>query len=183
MPGEGRVRGVVEVAAQDLSDVGALDDCGQPVLVEQLDDRRRLHRRHRDRRVVHGQHRAVLGRRPELVAARLFYLLSALFLVFLVCRMRPASYSAIDVFVLQTGTFALHTLKDNETIARLASGLRRFEMPDEFNYLKIYERVVGRGDLEEGADRAGGVPRPGDVVPGVLLRAMDGGRGARRADP
>ncbi|HET9765560.1 MAG TPA: SpoIIE family protein phosphatase, partial [Thermoanaerobaculia bacterium] len=49
----------------------------------------------------------VLGRRPELLAARLFYLLSALFLVFLVCRMRPASYSAIDVFVLQTGTFAL----------------------------------------------------------------------------
>jgi serine phosphatase RsbU (regulator of sigma subunit) len=49
----------------------------------------------------------VLARRPELLAARLFYLLSALFLVFLVCRMRPASYSAIDVFVLQTGTFAL----------------------------------------------------------------------------
>ena len=49
----------------------------------------------------------VLGRRPELLAARLFYLLSALFLVFLVCRLRPASYSAVDVFVLQTGTFAL----------------------------------------------------------------------------
>jgi serine phosphatase RsbU (regulator of sigma subunit) len=49
----------------------------------------------------------VLGRRSELLAARLFYLLSALFLVFLVCRMRPASYSAVDVFVLQTGTFAL----------------------------------------------------------------------------
>lgn len=49
----------------------------------------------------------VLRRRPELVAARLFYLLSILFLVFLVCRMRPASYSLVDVFVLRTGTAAL----------------------------------------------------------------------------
>ncbi|HXT22828.1 MAG TPA: SpoIIE family protein phosphatase [Thermoanaerobaculia bacterium] len=49
----------------------------------------------------------VLGRRQELLAARLFYLLSILFLVFLVCRLRPASYSTIDVFVLQMGTLAL----------------------------------------------------------------------------
>ena len=49
----------------------------------------------------------VLRRRPELGAARLFYLLSILFLVFLVCRMRPASYSPVDVFVLRTGTAAL----------------------------------------------------------------------------
>ena len=49
----------------------------------------------------------VLGRRQELLASRLFYLLSILFLVFLVCRLRPASYSAVDVFVLHTGTLAL----------------------------------------------------------------------------
>ncbi|HEV8238553.1 MAG TPA: SpoIIE family protein phosphatase [Thermoanaerobaculia bacterium] len=49
----------------------------------------------------------VLGRRQELLAARLFYLLSILFLVFLVCRLRPASYSTVDVFVLHTGTLAL----------------------------------------------------------------------------
>src|SRR6202043_3719107 len=44
----------------------------------------------------------------------------------------------------KTGTFDLHTLKDNETIARLATGLQRFEIPDEFNWIKIYERIVGR---------------------------------------
>lgn len=49
----------------------------------------------------------VLARRPEAQAARLFFVLSCLFLVFLVCRLRPASYSAVDDLVLQTGTVAL----------------------------------------------------------------------------
>jgi serine phosphatase RsbU (regulator of sigma subunit) len=49
----------------------------------------------------------VLGRRRDLLAARLFYLLSMLFLLFLVCRLRPASYSLVDGFVLQMGTLAL----------------------------------------------------------------------------
>jgi uncharacterized protein YfaS (alpha-2-macroglobulin family) len=42
----------------------------------------------------------------------------------------------------ESGTFALHTLKDNETIARLASGIKRFELPDEFNYLKLYQQII-----------------------------------------
>jgi alpha-2-macroglobulin len=33
--------------------------------------------------------------------------------------------------------FALDTLKDEETIARLATGVRRFTLPDEFNPIKI----------------------------------------------
>jgi uncharacterized protein YfaS (alpha-2-macroglobulin family) len=44
----------------------------------------------------------------------------------------------------KTGTFALHTLKENETIARLATGLKRFEVPDDFNWIKIYEHVADR---------------------------------------
>jgi len=44
----------------------------------------------------------------------------------------------------KTGTFALHTLKEEETIARLATGLKRFSVPDEFNWLKIYLRVADR---------------------------------------
>ncbi|MFO0926728.1 MAG: MG2 domain-containing protein [Gemmataceae bacterium] len=44
----------------------------------------------------------------------------------------------------KTGTFALHTLKDTETIARLASGVQRFSVPDEYNWIKIYQRIVGR---------------------------------------
>jgi uncharacterized protein YfaS (alpha-2-macroglobulin family) len=50
-----------------------------------------------------------------------------------------------------TGTYALHTLKDTETIARLATGLRRMTMPDEFNWIKIYLRVAGRGRSDFGA--------------------------------
>jgi uncharacterized protein YfaS (alpha-2-macroglobulin family) len=45
----------------------------------------------------------------------------------------------------KTGTFALQTLGDDETIARLANGLKRFQLPDEFNWIKVYERVAGRG--------------------------------------
>ena len=53
----------------------------------------------------------------------------------------------------KSGTFALHTLSDDETIARLATGIKRFKLPDEFNWIKIYERVAGRGKSQPG--RAG----------------------------
>jgi alpha-2-macroglobulin len=45
----------------------------------------------------------------------------------------------------KTGVFAVHTLSDEETIAQLANGIKRFKLPDEFNWIKIYERVAGRG--------------------------------------
>jgi uncharacterized protein YfaS (alpha-2-macroglobulin family) len=38
-------------------------------------------------------------------------------------------------------TWALDTLGDNETIARLATGIRRFELPDDHNHIKLYERA------------------------------------------
>jgi uncharacterized protein YfaS (alpha-2-macroglobulin family) len=46
----------------------------------------------------------------------------------------------------ETGTFALHTLKDNETIARLATGVKRFDLPDEQNYIKLYEQASAAVD-------------------------------------
>ena len=49
----------------------------------------------------------VLRQQPSLRASRVFFLLCSLFLLFLVCRLRPASYSRIDTFVLHTGTAAL----------------------------------------------------------------------------
>jgi uncharacterized protein YfaS (alpha-2-macroglobulin family) len=45
----------------------------------------------------------------------------------------------------KTGTFDLHTLKDTETIAKLATGLKRFDVPNEFNWIKIFERIISRG--------------------------------------
>ena len=42
----------------------------------------------------------------------------------------------------ETGTFALHTLAENETIARLATGIKRFELPDDQNPIKLYQQVL-----------------------------------------
>jgi uncharacterized protein YfaS (alpha-2-macroglobulin family) len=50
----------------------------------------------------------------------------------------------------ESGTYALHTLKETETIAKLATGIKRFDLPDEFNYLKVWERVAGRGKSGHG---------------------------------
>lgn len=49
----------------------------------------------------------VLLRQPRQRAAQVFFLLATLFMLFLVCRLRPASYSWVDSFVLITGMAAL----------------------------------------------------------------------------
>ena len=47
----------------------------------------------------------------------------------------------------QNGPYSVHTLKDDETIAKLATGIKRFTLPDEFNYIKIYEKIAELGKL------------------------------------
>ena len=42
----------------------------------------------------------------------------------------------------ESGPYAVYTLKDEETIARLATGIKRFTLPDEFNYIKQLEAVA-----------------------------------------
>jgi len=42
----------------------------------------------------------------------------------------------------ESGTFALHTIGEDETIARLATGIKRFKLPDEFNYVKIFQQIA-----------------------------------------
>jgi uncharacterized protein YfaS (alpha-2-macroglobulin family) len=44
----------------------------------------------------------------------------------------------------ESGPFAVNTLKDNETIAKLATGIKRFDLPDEFNPLKIFQDLAQR---------------------------------------
>ena len=39
-------------------------------------------------------------------------------------------------------TWALDTLGENETIARLATGIKRFKLPDEHNFIKLYQQVL-----------------------------------------
>ena len=42
----------------------------------------------------------------------------------------------------ESGTYALHTLSEDETIARLATGIKRFKLPDEFNFIKIFQQIA-----------------------------------------
>ena len=49
----------------------------------------------------------VLLRQPRLRVSQIFFIQSTLFLLFLVCRLRPASYTWIDTFVLTTGMVAM----------------------------------------------------------------------------
>ena len=41
----------------------------------------------------------------------------------------------------ETGTFALHTLAENETIAKLATGIKRFDLPDDQNSIKLFQQA------------------------------------------
>ncbi len=43
----------------------------------------------------------------------------------------------------EQGLFALPSLGEDETIARLAPGIKRFKLPEEFNYISIYKQVAG----------------------------------------
>jgi hypothetical protein len=46
--------------------------------------------------------------------------------------------------------YRLHTLEENETLARLAVGVRRFDLPDEFNYIRIFRELAdGKGNYAE----------------------------------
>ncbi|HUO87095.1 MAG TPA: SpoIIE family protein phosphatase [Thermoanaerobaculia bacterium] len=81
----------------------------------------------------------VLLHQPRLRAAQVFFLLCTLFLLFLVCRLRPASYSWVDGFVLHTGTAALLLL------------------PAAFlHFFLIFPRPVWDGHLGETAARLAG---------------------------
>lgn len=44
----------------------------------------------------------------------------------------------------QSGILALHTLGEHETIAKLASGIRRFDLPDDLNPIRIYQKLAER---------------------------------------
>ena len=42
----------------------------------------------------------------------------------------------------KTGIWALDTLGEDETIARLATGVKRFKLPDDHNFIKLYQQVA-----------------------------------------
>jgi len=58
---------------------------------------------------------------------------------------RPAEEEEIKK--QDSGPYDVHTLADTETIAKLATGVQRFNLPDSFNYIKLFKEL---------ADRSGG---------------------------
>ena len=43
----------------------------------------------------------------------------------------------------------LYNLKDNETVAELADGIRRITLPEDFNYIELYKKLGNHGQLGE----------------------------------
>ncbi len=41
-----------------------------------------------------------------------------------------------------SGMLAVHTLGENETIAKIASGIKRFELPDDLNPIRLFQQVA-----------------------------------------
>ncbi len=65
----------------------------------------------------------------------------------------------------ESGTYALHTLGEDETIARLATGVRRFKLPDEHNHIKLLQQIIaGRPEGREAPSIAA------DVLPNAASR-------------
>ncbi|HKI20438.1 MAG TPA: MG2 domain-containing protein, partial [Isosphaeraceae bacterium] len=50
------------------------------------------------------------------------------------------------------GPFALDTLGDDETIAHLATGIKRFKLPDELNPIKIHQTIAGDPSTGQGEE-------------------------------
>ncbi len=42
--------------------------------------------------------------------------------------------------------YEVHTLTDNETLARLATGVKRFDLPEEFNYIRLFQEIARSRD-------------------------------------
>ena len=58
------------------------------------------------------------------------------------------SREAKDNTDTESAAWKLETLKDGETIARLATGIKRFNLPDDQNFLKIWQDLAGKGDVQ-----------------------------------
>ncbi|QDV24242.1 alpha-2-macroglobulin family protein [Aureliella helgolandensis] len=46
-----------------------------------------------------------------------------------------------DAEEIQTKRLSLHTLEESETLARLANGIQRIELPDDFNAIRVYQKL------------------------------------------
>ncbi len=54
----------------------------------------------------------------------------------------------------ETSLYSLHTLTDGETLARLATGVQRFALPDEHNFVLLYQQAFEIGQKSGTKSRA-----------------------------
>ncbi len=52
----------------------------------------------------------------------------------------------------ESGIWALDSLGDDETIARLAGGIKRFKLPEEFDFIAIYRKIADEPKTGHGED-------------------------------
>ncbi|MDJ0820144.1 MAG: MG2 domain-containing protein, partial [Desulfobacterales bacterium] len=52
------------------------------------------------------------------------------------------SFSERDSIGEQTSQYQVHTLTDSETLAKLANGVKRFELPAEFNFIQLFNEIA-----------------------------------------
>lgn len=81
----------------------------------------------------HGYRNAALSRFAAFLHNR--------FGVHTLAHMRQWGYAFEDQQGKASGTYAIHTLADDETIAHLAVGVRRFKLPGEFNFIRIFKEI------------------------------------------
>lgn len=81
----------------------------------------------------------VFWKRPEDEAVWIFFVVCVLFLLFFVCRLRPASYWWVDLFVQNTGTISLFLLP--------AAFLHFFLVFPRPNRFRFADRSAGRHGL------------------------------------
>ncbi|MCR9296050.1 MAG: MG2 domain-containing protein, partial [bacterium] len=72
---------------------------------------------------------------------------------FSVATLQPSFWIQRSSELDRDSMFALHTLEESETIAKLASGVQRFPLEEPFNFIAIYRQVL-QLDAEESAAAA-----------------------------
>jgi uncharacterized protein YfaS (alpha-2-macroglobulin family) len=65
-------------------------------------------------------------------------------------RSRPVPYRN-DGDADTSNLAALSTLSEDETLAQLATGIRRFTLPPEFNFIRIFRQIADSGTSSEGS--------------------------------
>ncbi len=87
----------------------------------------------------------------------------------------------------QAGIMQVHTLKDDETIARLANGVKRFKLPDSQNFISLYKQNWENGDASS-ADQLVGIyldrrqyERAAELLESIIAKKGDDANKSRAA--